>query len=233
MIPPQITHGYFSIGHLNILHVILSNSFMHVYSEPLRSLSGYKILFHIEPILRQNVNGEFYLSLNESELKKISGCINDLLADAKAMEPDAKIRQSFAALLLIGKLCEEMSKLSITKTEKLLGENTISVIKSLDIYESGYDKFISVRQLAADCGMSYGKYLSDFKKLTGTTPSRYRNECRMKRAEELLRFSDETVTTIALSLGYYDSAHFIREFKTHSGVSPTSFREKISGEQIV
>ncbi len=225
VIPPSITHGYFSTGRLEILHVLLSNGFMHFYSEPLQRLAGYKMLFDTEPALRRCVETEFYLSLDDNELKKIGTCTAELLADAEENGTDAEIRQSFAALTLIGKLCRQMSEGAMSRAAELLGQKAITVIKSLDIIEKSCDTPVSVKRLAAECGMSYGTYLSDFKRLTGTTPSRYRSECRMRRAEELLRFSDDTVLSIALSLGYYDSAHFIREFKSHSGVSPSRFRE--------
>ncbi|MBO5746840.1 MAG: helix-turn-helix transcriptional regulator [Clostridia bacterium] len=46
------------------------------------------------------------------------------------------------------------------------------------------------------------------------------------KAEEMLKFSDESVLSVALTCGFYDSAHFIREFKAEYGVSPTAYRLK-------
>lgn len=47
----------------------------------------------------------------------------------------------------------------------------------------------------------------------------------MDRATELLRATDRRVTDVALDLGYSDSAHFTRAFRTWTGVSPTRFRQ--------
>lgn len=50
------------------------------------------------------------------------------------------------------------------------------------------------------------------------------NEVRWRRGAELLRATGETVTTIALTLGYSVPAHFSRAFRRQTGLSPEEFR---------
>ncbi len=45
------------------------------------------------------------------------------------------------------------------------------------------------------------------------------------RAEEWLRWTEHSVTEIALKLGYSDNAHFTRAFRNWTGTSPTRFRK--------
>lgn len=46
------------------------------------------------------------------------------------------------------------------------------------------------------------------------------------RAEDMLGLTDDSVTEIALRLGYSDSAHFSRAFRRWTGMSPRSFRRQ-------
>jgi len=48
-----------------------------------------------------------------------------------------------------------------------------------------------------------------------------------ERSEGLLTNSPDTVTSIAMSLGYTDAAHFSRAFKRWTGTSPSAFRNRL------
>jgi len=52
------------------------------------------------------------------------------------------------------------------------------------------------------------------------------NAMRSRRALELLRHTDATVTNISTMLGYSDSAHFARAFRNATGMSPREFRRR-------
>ncbi|MFD0986564.1 AraC family transcriptional regulator [Methyloligella solikamskensis] len=54
------------------------------------------------------------------------------------------------------------------------------------------------------------------------------NAMRNKRASELLRNTDATVTAISEALGYSDSAHFARAFRNATGMSPQEYRQRIA-----
>ena len=41
-----------------------------------------------------------------------------------------------------------------------------------------------------------------------------------------LRHSEESVTDIALEVGFYDSSHFVRQFRRFVGMTPTDYRER-------
>jgi len=51
------------------------------------------------------------------------------------------------------------------------------------------------------------------------------NAVRTKRAIELLRHTDASITTISMALGYSASAHFARAFRHATGLSPQEFRQ--------
>jgi len=58
----------------------------------------------------------------------------------------------------------------------------------------------------------------------GLTPKLY---CRVQRFQQVLRLLDTgrpfDWANVALACGYYDQAHFIRDFRAFSGLSPTTY----------
>jgi AraC-like DNA-binding protein len=63
------------------------------------------------------------------------------------------------------------------------------------------------------------------KRFFGLTPSQYIAKNRIAAASVLLRETDQSVSDIASSCGYYDHSAFTRTFRKIAGVSPTQFRE--------
>ncbi|MCB2049819.1 MAG: helix-turn-helix domain-containing protein [Novosphingobium sp.] len=62
----------------------------------------------------------------------------------------------------------------------------------------------------------------------GTTFTGLVAELRVERASEMLRspaFCSHSISEIALSLGFYDSAHFSNTFKRNKGISPRQYRK--------
>lgn len=66
-----------------------------------------------------------------------------------------------------------------------------------------------------------------FKKHTGLTVGAYRRKIRIEKALELLLNTDEPVVSIAHSLGFFDSAHFVRLFSQTYRCSPHQFRRHL------
>lgn len=63
-----------------------------------------------------------------------------------------------------------------------------------------------------------------FHKLTGVSFSQYLSNARINQAKLLLRTSDLPISAIAEQLGYYDTSHFIKQFKQIVGRAPKVYR---------
>ncbi len=67
-----------------------------------------------------------------------------------------------------------------------------------------------------------------FKASTGISLKRYQNLLRFEQTLALLRKSPQpNLIHLALDSGYYDQAHFINDFFSHSGMTPTQYIQKI------
>ena len=63
-----------------------------------------------------------------------------------------------------------------------------------------------------------------FKKYVGMSPVFYKKITRFNQAANLLlRQQDTPLTQIAYMCGYYDQAHFIKDFRQFGGISPSEF----------
>ena len=66
-----------------------------------------------------------------------------------------------------------------------------------------------------------------FKAKTGKTPTEYLNEQRMIVALDRLTYSQDTILSVCMSLGFSSVAYFNSLFKKKYGISPGDFRKKI------
>jgi AraC-like DNA-binding protein len=81
-------------------------------------------------------------------------------------------------------------------------------------------------------GLSHRRFLEVFTDEVGLTPKLF---CRIRRFQRVLRHirSGRQVqrAEVALSCGYYDQAHFIKDFRVFSGVSPSAY-EALVGRHL-
>ncbi len=84
-------------------------------------------------------------------------------------------------------------------------------------------------EIAAHVGISTD-YLTDcFRQELGIPPITYIRRYRIRQACELLQTSDQSITQIALAVGFADGAHFTRTFQREMKVTPRAFRHHRPG----
>lgn len=88
------------------------------------------------------------------------------------------------------------------------------------------DVEFSIAKLCSACGLSHAQLCRVFAERFGMTAKRYLIERRMEYAKELLRNTELKLATVALSSGYSDPAHFMKEFKRYTGVTAGCYREE-------
>lgn len=81
----------------------------------------------------------------------------------------------------------------------------------------------SVESLSREIGISTTSLRALFHKHVGTTPKELIKISRLRNAFSSGAQSEETLTQFAYTLGYYDQAHFIHEFKEAIGISPLKY----------
>ncbi|GAA0640705.1 helix-turn-helix domain-containing protein [Brevundimonas lenta] len=90
--------------------------------------------------------------------------------------------------------------------------------------EPGAD--LSVADIANRCGLSRSYFERAFKISMGTPPHRWMVQQRVRRAAELLEWTDEKVCLIASYCGFADQSHLTRVFGATMGCSPAAWRRR-------
>lgn len=89
---------------------------------------------------------------------------------------------------------------------------------------------ITIEDLAEHVGLSASHLSRLFKQELGISPSDYIREKKLERAQNLLRFTDQSFAEIANILAFSSQSHFIQAFKTHTGMTPKKYRDSYRQE---
>lgn len=95
---------------------------------------------------------------------------------------------------------------------------------ALENIHLNYHKNLSVAQLAAEVHINEDYFSRLFKKVTGFLPNAYITKVRLEKAQQLLLFSDESVTEIAYKSGFNNRTYFAKVFKEATNKSPKEYR---------
>jgi AraC-like DNA-binding protein len=109
--------------------------------------------------------------------------------------------------------------------------NDQTIARSIAFMSLHLDERIKISQLAEKAGLSASYFWSLFKRKTGCTPVNFLIRLRMHQACHLLKATDLNIKTIAAVLGYRDSFHFSRQFKSVHGVTPANYLRSDQSER--
>jgi AraC-like DNA-binding protein len=85
------------------------------------------------------------------------------------------------------------------------------------------DFFDNIGNVASRYGLS-SRYLQKiFLEYTGLTPKLYSKINRFQNSLKLVSKKHTSLTSIAYDCGYFDQSHFIREFKSFTGLTPSGY----------
>jgi AraC-like DNA-binding protein len=88
------------------------------------------------------------------------------------------------------------------------------------------DPQFGVEKMAEEMGMSRTNLHRKIKSITGFPPSELIRSIRLRKAAKLILNKVDSVTQIAILVGFDDYSHFSKTFKKHFGVSPSSYEER-------
>lgn len=96
----------------------------------------------------------------------------------------------------------------------------------LKYIEENLDRKMTLKEISQVFGYHPSYFSNYFSRMTGITFSKYVMNRKISHACYLLETTNWTVERIARELGFYDMSHFVQRFKSHKGMTPTTYREK-------
>jgi AraC family transcriptional activator of pobA len=85
---------------------------------------------------------------------------------------------------------------------------------------------LSVERIASQLGISPSHCNRIFKQVYGVPPRKYISDLILREAKALLMHAELPIDRISMLLGYRDIAHFSRQFKRWTSLSPLQYRQR-------
>lgn len=100
--------------------------------------------------------------------------------------------------------------------------------KVIDFLTANYHLPLTLDDVAADAGVSKNYLCNAFKRSTGVTILECLNVIRIRKAAELIVYSDLSLAQVAKMCGYVSASHFNRVFSHYTGIPPGQCRRAFS-----
>jgi AraC-like DNA-binding protein len=118
----------------------------------------------------------------------------------------------------------KLAILEMALLEKLVQETAHPAVRYALRAFTDPEQLVSIADVTGRIGMSPRAFIQVFSGEVGLTPKLF---CRVQRFQAVLKALQSLAvvdwTEVALAAGYYDQAHFIRDFKSFCGLSPTAY----------
>jgi AraC-like DNA-binding protein len=93
------------------------------------------------------------------------------------------------------------------------------------LIEARYDQPLTVRDLAAEAGMSQSRFFAKFSQAYGATPHGALSDARLRAAQRLLTDTTLSIAEIAVRTGHGDQSGLTKRMKAQLGVTPGAWRK--------
>jgi AraC-like DNA-binding protein len=133
---------------------------------------------------------------------------------------DIEIRKRYLEILLL-RFSQQLRSDGNTPT-KILDERLNEAIYYM---KRTANSSLNLEKLAAQSNMSVNHFIRFFKREFGITPMRYSRKLLIRKAIELLTYSDLSLIEIGDRLGFSDQHCFSRAFRRETGLPPGTYRK--------
>lgn len=184
---------------------------------------SYVSFYYLEPFLRSTPLPS-HLHLLPTERVGLQHLLDQITAEYQEKKPGYDI-------IIKTKLVECFIYLSrCYQDHKQIKNQSISELMDQvkQFIELHYDESFSLYELSQICGMSESSLRHHFKAHTGYSLLDYRNNVRLKIAEQLLQNTKLPISEIALEIGFNDISFFNRLFRKNHNMSPRQYRKQTS-----
>ena len=107
-----------------------------------------------------------------------------------------------------------------TESEKLYN----STSEAVAYIDKNLSENLTLESICNHVHLSKYHFCRLFRQNTGMSPFKYIIECRLSKAKNMLEHTNESISNIALAIGFNTSANFCNTFKKYENHSPSEFR---------
>lgn len=136
-------------------------------------------------------------------------------------QPKMTPHDSLAAAMRLQLFLLAVIECSHAGVEKIISED---IQQTLDFTARNLEEQITLEELAETAGLSTSRFKAKFRQQVGLGPWEYVLREKIQRGETLLRDTDESITRIAMRLGFSSSQYFATVFKRYTRKRPGDVR---------
>jgi AraC family transcriptional regulator, L-rhamnose operon transcriptional activator RhaR len=135
---------------------------------------------------------------------------------------------------VVGRLSLYLSCVARTVAERddLRGQTHPAVLDAMRMMEADPARQWTLTDLAGALHLAPGYLVRLFKSATGLPPMAYLSRHRVELAADRLLHSDLPISRIGESVGWPDQNYFARRFKSHYGLSASSYRQRFNSLKL-
>ncbi|MCB5408522.1 GlxA family transcriptional regulator [Pseudogemmobacter faecipullorum] len=111
----------------------------------------------------------------------------------------------------------------LDRTEDMLPE---PVARAIRLFAEHIEEPIQIAEVAEAVDLSSRQFDRSFKRSTGQSPLKYYRLLRLKKARQMTLYSNDTITEIALAVGYASTTPLVRHYQQAFGVTPQEDRKQ-------
>ncbi|ORJ60832.1 helix-turn-helix transcriptional regulator [Mycobacterium simiae] len=178
---------------------------------------GHPLLF---PFLHGHSGGVLRLQIPAERQPMWDNAIRSIEAELTARsEGHRQAALAYLTLLLI-----DLARLARDVVAELRRSGEPLLADVFDVIDRRYAAALSLRDVAAEVGMTPGHLTTVVRRRTGRTVQEWIIERRMTEARTLLAETDLPIAEIARRVGVFDPGFFSRQFARVHGMSPRTWR---------
>ena len=184
--------------------------------------------------LNNGLNNALNNGLNDALNNGLNNALNDgqnggLIASS-ANEPEKTLSQITQEITEKEREKEEKARLKREQSDfafmasQINDATTARILKYVTEHIDTPD--LKIDDIADAMGMSRSVLYTKIKQQLGMTPIDFVRHVRIMRACELLKDTDEPLSSVAFAVGFSDPKYFSKVFKRETGIVPTEYRER-------
>lgn len=171
------------------------------------------------PQLTQPFANGGVLALDPTQQKEMQHLFDMLKNECESND----LMQHEAIYALVLKLFINVSRF-FHKASSIVNNCCGAAINIIDFINSHYNEKFTLEDISVGCNISVSHLTRLFKASTGYTVVEYTNNLRIKKAAELIKNTELSISEIALKTGFASFSYFGKMFSKYYGVSPIKYR---------
>lgn len=207
--------------------VVINSNELHIGMNEGQKLDAYVFIFEMGAFSKELANQNIiFQSLIEGD-EAIQNLMMEIYHEHEKKKIGYKLVGKGLVLQLIAYLIRNYAAETLSESANMKRKRNLERLNTvLQYMQEHYNETITNAELANLIHLSEGRFNHLFKESTDVSPLHYLNEIRLKKAMNLLKSNELTVSETAAAVGFSDFNHFGRLFRRYFGCTPSSILER-------